>query len=326
MLYPLKFNPIFKPRIWGGRRLEELFGKRLPAGLAIGESWELSGLSGDESVAANGPLAGRRLTELVEQFGADLLGDAKLLDGQFPLLVKLLDARQNLSVQVHPGPRMVKRLGPGTRLKSEWWHIIDAAVGARLWVGFRREVDSERFAAAAAAGTVVELLREFPVRAGDSFYLPAGTVHALGGGIVAAEVQTPSDTTYRVYDWNRVDAATGTPRPLHVAEALEATDYGPATAQATCKEFGHAVRLPLACENFVVDKVTVPAGQTRAVDQAGRMVVWQVVAGRGWFDFSVADGSADLVAGELVVLPAAMPPGRVTSSQALELLEITVPE
>ncbi|MDD4889142.1 MAG: class I mannose-6-phosphate isomerase [Phycisphaerae bacterium] len=326
MLYPLRFNPIFKPRIWGGRRLEELFGKRLPAGQSIGESWELSGLRGDESVVAAGPLAGQRLTDLVERFGADLLGRARLLDGRFPLLVKLLDARQNLSVQVHPGPRMVQRLGPGVRLKSECWYVIDAAAGAQIWVGLKAGVDRDQFAAAVSTGTAGDLLCGLPARAGDFFYLPAGTVHALGAGIVVAEVQTPSDTTYRVYDWNRIDAATGQPRQLHVAEALEAMDYAPPPAQPKHDGAARDVTRLLACEHFVIDKRTVPAGQTQPAGQSGRMVVWQVVAGKGRFDFSAAGASADLVAGELVVLPASMPPARVTSEQSLEVLEITIPE
>lgn len=326
MLYPLRFKPIFKPRIWGGRRLAELYGKSLPPGVDIGESWELSGLPGDESVVADGPLAGATLGDLVRRFGRDLLGTTSPVDGQFPLLVKLLDARRNLSVQVHPSAEMVRRRGGACRLKHECWFVIDAEPGACLWLGLNDGVTRERFAAAVSDGSVASLLRCRPVRAGEFYDLPAGTVHALGGGIVVAEVQTPSDTTYRVFDWNRIDAATGKPRALNVAEALEAMDFSPRAQGAAVVEDRRDAGGPadgaqrlLACDSFIVDRRRVQRGSELAIGGDGRMVVWQLLGGQ------VSAGGRQFGGGELMLFPAGMKKSPLTFSADSDLLEVTVP-
>jgi mannose-6-phosphate isomerase len=218
-LYPLRFEPIFKERIWGGRTLEALYGKRLPPAVPIGESWEVSDRPGDDSVVANGPLAGRTLRWLMAHHAADLIGAAQPAPGgRFPLLCKILDARDTLSLQVHPRS---PALGEP---KTEMWHIVRADAGARLYVGLKRGVTRDDFERALAAGTVEQCFHTIPVRAGDTMFLPSGRVHAIGSGLVIFEIQQNSDTTFRVFDWNRA-GLDGRPRDLHVAESLQSIDF-----------------------------------------------------------------------------------------------------
>lgn len=228
--YPLILKPILKEKVWGGRALEAL-GKHLSPGRSIGESWEVADLvssadgggGGREcSVIAKGPLAGKTLADAIALWGGDLMGDHALTpEGGFPLLVKYLDARENLSVQVHPSPAYAARR-PGAHLKTESWFIVHAEPGAVIYKGVKAGVTRDSFERKLRAGvSIVDDLVAVPVRAGDFHHLPSGTCHALGAGIVVAEVQTPSDTTFRVYDWGRAG------RALHVEEALECIEFGP---------------------------------------------------------------------------------------------------
>lgn len=234
--YPLVFEPLLFEKVWGGRRLER-FGKRLPPGKLIGESWELadlastsaSGAGGDaaRSVVANGPWRGRTLHDVLREW--DVLGDpartAAAAAGGFPLLVKFLDARENLSVQVHPSAAYADA-HPGANLKTECWYVLDAEPGSLIYKGVRPGVTREAFAAHIADGSVAADLEAAPAVPGQMHNLPSGTVHALGAGVLVAEIQTPSDTTFRVFDWGRSG------RALHIAEALECIDFGPAPAAA----------------------------------------------------------------------------------------------
>jgi mannose-6-phosphate isomerase len=238
--YPLLLEPILMEKVWGGRRLEKL-GKRLAPGALVGESWELADLASTSpsgggggaarSVIANGPLAGRTLHDALGLWGSDLLGRGAPTfaepkvggTGRYPLLVKFLDARENLSVQVHPSPAYAAT-NPEAHLKTECWYILDAAPGSVIYKGIRAGVTRERFARDIEAGTVVDDLIAVPATPGECHTLPSGTVHALGAGVLVAEVQTPSDTTFRVYDWGRKG------RALHVDEALACIDFGPAPA------------------------------------------------------------------------------------------------
>jgi len=221
-LYPLTFEPIFKERVWGGRNLERLYGKKLPAGAVIGESWEISDRPGDVSVIKNGPLAGKDLHWLVENHRADLLGDAKLEAGRFPLLIKLLDARDVLSLQVHPPATKAAELRGDP--KTEMWFIAEADPGAQLYAGLKRGVTRTEFERKIKDGSVAECFHRVPVKAGDAMFLPSGRVHAIGAGLVIFEIQQNSDTTYRVFDWNRV-GLDGKPRELHVTQSLASIDF-----------------------------------------------------------------------------------------------------
>ena len=220
-LYPLLFEPRFKERVWGGRTLAALYGKQLPAGVPVGESWEVSDRPGDESVITNGPLAGKTLRWLMEQHAPEVLGDASPADGgRFPLLCKILDARQTLSLQVHP-PAHAQHLGEP---KTEMWYIAAADPGAELLVGLKRGVDRAAFERAITAGRVADCFHHIPVKAGDAMFLPSGRVHAIGAGLVIFEIQQNSDTTFRVYDWDRV-GLDGKPRALHLEESLRSIDF-----------------------------------------------------------------------------------------------------
>ena len=246
MLYPFTFHPIFKERVWGGRRLEELYGKQLPPGKRIGESWEISDRPGDVSVIRNGPLAGKDLHWLTENHAPELLGELPPLNGgRFPLLVKILDAQEKLSLQVHPPAHKARELGGEP--KTEMWYIAEAAPDAELFVGLRRGVTRDRFEKDIETGTVAECFHRMKVAKGDAMFLPSGRVHAIGAGLVIFEIQQNSDTTYRVFDWNRV-GLDGKPRELHVGPSLESIDFEdfePGLVSANTSELGGGTHVTL---------------------------------------------------------------------------------
>jgi mannose-6-phosphate isomerase len=223
-LYPLRFNPIFKPAIWGGRRLADMF-PGAPADGSIGEAWLLSDQGDNVSVVADGPLKGTTLRELMRDRREELLGPSLVHHETFPLLLKVIDARENLSVQVHPNDELAQKLTGVSRGKSEAWVVLHAEPGSRIYAGLKEGIDRAALECAVAAGTVVDCLRSFEPTVGNCIYLPAGTVHALGAGITVFEVQQTSDTTYRLFDWNRVDANTGQPRELHIEQVLACTNF-----------------------------------------------------------------------------------------------------
>ena len=230
MLYPLKFKPILKTAIWGGHRLPAA-GKKVPRRLAasadrISESWEISGVRGNLSVAANGFLKSNNLEELTEVYMGDLVGD-KIYERyglEFPVLVKFIDARERLSLQVHPDDELAAR-HHGCRGKAEMWYVVDCEPDAAVYIGFNRPVSREEYLRAVADGTLTSLLGRYRVRKGDIYYVPAGTIHTIGPGILIAEIQETSDVSYRISDWDRVDA-DGCPRALHTEEAAEAISFG----------------------------------------------------------------------------------------------------
>ena len=227
-VYPLKFRPIYKQRIWGGQKLREFFGKDIPPFEKIGESWELADLPNGKSVIANGKLAGQTLNSVIEKYPKEITGNENFC-GPFPLLIKLLDAEDILSVQVHPDEQTCRRMGTGEP-KTECWYIISAAKGAFIYKGLKKDVGKEQFAEAIKKGNVAELLKKVPVKQGECHFLPAGTAHSIGAGLLIAEIQMPSDTTYRVFDWNRVDD-TGKHRQLHIEQALESIQIGRASGR-----------------------------------------------------------------------------------------------
>ena len=232
-LYPLRFEPIFKSMLWGGRRLPGFLNRPPPTDDPIGEAWVLSDVDGSPSRVADGPLAGTTLRELLFADPARILGDAKLVNGRFPLLLKFIDARQELSVQVHPNDTQAAKAIPGANGKTEAWVVIEAnPERSRIYAGFKNGVTADHFRVALANGTTPQTLHSFTPSPGDCVFLEAGTVHAIGAEILLFEVQQTSDITYRLYDWDRVDAKTGQPRQLHVEEALAcaAFDRGPCDA------------------------------------------------------------------------------------------------
>ena len=223
-LYPLRMEPFLRTLVWGGERLSA-YSKAVRPGDHVGESWEISGHREGLSKVAAGPLAGRTIPELIAEFGAGLVGTAVPTDRPFPLLVKLIDAAEQLSVQVHPSDAYAATLGLADPGKPEAWYVLEAAAGARIWKGLLPGTTRAKFEELLAAGRLAECLRSFPASAGDCVDLPAGTIHAIGAGVLLAEVQQTSDLTYRAFDWNRL-GLDGRPRSLHVREALETIDFG----------------------------------------------------------------------------------------------------
>ena len=224
MLYPLKFNPILKDKIWGGTKLQKLFNKQ-SSSACVGESWELSGYEGDESVVSNGFLAGNTLPELIEVYMGELVGD-KIFNKfglAFPLLLKLIDANDDLSIQVHPDDE-VAAMRHNSFGKTEMWYVVDAEPDAQLIIGFPEDSSKEEYVEALEKGKVEDILQKVNVKKGDVFFIPAGLVHAIGKGVIVAEIQESSDITYRIYDYNRKDEK-GNERELHIEQALDVIDF-----------------------------------------------------------------------------------------------------
>lgn len=284
-LYPFTFQPIFKDRVWGGRKLEELYGKFLPSRIPIGESWEITDRPEGVSVVTNGPLAGQDLRWLMQHHATELLGDSRPCAGRFPLLVKILDAQEKLSLQVHPPAHKALELRGDP--KTEMWYVADASPEADLFVGLRHGATRAEFERRIQDGSVAECFHRIPVKHGDSMFLPSGRVHALGAGNVIFEIQQNSDTTYRVFDWNRM-GLDGKPRELHIPQALASIDFDdfePALAPAAWKKVSaHEARPLAACEFFSVDLLRlkratdIGLGGNRAavlgVAEGGLSVTW----------------------------------------------------
>src|SRR5438552_7766992 len=218
---PLTFQPIFIERMWGGRRLESEFHKKLPLQKRIGESWEIVDRSEAQSVVAGGPLCGRTLHELWTQEREEIFGDVPDTL-RFPLLIKILDAQEKLSLQVHPPENVASKLGGEP--KSEFWYVAAANPDVEVFVGFREPITRDMFEEKLRDGTVIDYIHKIAVQAGDAVFLPAGRVHAVGAGNLLVEIQQNSDTTYRVFDWNRLDDKEK-PRELHIEQALQCIDF-----------------------------------------------------------------------------------------------------
>jgi mannose-6-phosphate isomerase len=219
---PVAFEPIFIERMWGGRRLESEFHKKLPPQKLIGESWEIVDRPEAQSVVASGPLRGKTLHELWTHHRQEIFGDVPD-SACFPLIIKVLDAQEKLSLQVHPPETVATRLGGEP--KSEFWYVALADPDAELFLGFREPLTRERFEERLRQGTVIDHVHRIAVQAGDAVFLPAGRVHAIGAGNLLIEIQQNSDTTYRTFDWNRTDPATGTKRDLQVEQAIQCIDF-----------------------------------------------------------------------------------------------------
>jgi mannose-6-phosphate isomerase len=294
-LYPLKFKPIFKQRIWGGQKLREVFNKDLPPFEKIGESWELADLPEDKSVITNGELSGQTLSSAIQKYPKEITGDENF-SLPFPLLIKFLDAQDILSVQVHPDRQTCLRMGKGDP-KTECWYIISAAPGAVIYKGLKKGVNKENFADAIKNGTVDKMLQKVPVEAGQCHFLPAGTAHSIGAGLLIAEIQTPSDTTYRVFDFNRIDDS-GKPRPLHIKEALESINFNVDSNKLPVTTIGRLVD----CEYFKIDKGH-QAKNCEVFISSGKMQTLIILTGSGTI-LSANANPVEFKAGDTLLIPA----------------------
>jgi len=307
VLYPLVFQPIFKERIWGGREIERLFGKKLPLGGPIGESWEITDRAGDESmvVKEGGPLAGKSIRWLMENYSREMLGDAQAAaGGRFPILCKILDAREKLSLQVHPPANKAAEMGGEP--KTEMWFIANAAPGAELYAGLKRGVTRMEFERKLADGAVAECFHRIPVRAGDTLFLPSGRVHAIGSGLVIFEIQQNSDTTYRLFDWNRV-GTDGKPRELHATESLASMDFNDFEPKLVAETFSGDAKIksrPLVRDRlFDIDQVEMKTGASHSL-KPRKLQIAAVVSGQ----LKVRSQSfiMDLSAGQFCLIPAVL--------------------
>jgi mannose-6-phosphate isomerase len=318
MLYPLTFSPIFKERIWGGRNLEKLYHKRLPARVPVGESWEISDRPDDESVISNGPLRGKTLQWLVETHGHELFGKSTN-PKSFPLLIKILDAQEKLSLQVHPPAKLAPLLGGEP--KTEMWYIAHAEPNAELYVGLKRGVTRAEFETKIKNGTVADCFHRIPVKTGDAMFLPSGRVHAIGAGLVIFEVQQNSDTTYRVFDWNRVDN-NGKARDLHVKESLASIDFEdfePSVLPTeSVTEGSQRVRPLVNHDLFKVCKIDLKARSS--VTFGGELEIVGVISG----SLHVSDQSMDVAvaAGHFCLIPACCKGVTMRAEKAASLLRI----
>jgi mannose-6-phosphate isomerase len=305
--YPLTFEPFLLQKVWGGDRLSR-FGKPVKPGATIGESWELadlprtsaSGAGGGafRSVIANGPLRGQTLHDAAALWGEALMGEARPTPARdFPLLIKLLDARENLSVQVHPSPGYAAA-HPGANLKTECWYILDAAPGAVIYKGVKPGVTRDSFAAHIKDGTVVNDLTAVPAIPGDCHTLPSGTVHALGAGVLVAEVQTPSDTTFRVFDWGRQG------RELHIDQSLACIDWGPAP-RPTRLDYNDRWTTLVENEFFTIEEARLPDAQPQVFGQRARRPLVLIVLAGDMTAAQDADAPLELGAGATLLVPAA---------------------
>lgn len=302
-LYPFTLRPIFKERVWGGRRLEQLYAKPLPSSVPVGESWEISDRPADVTVIENGRFAGKDLHWLTETCGADLLGRARRQNGRFPLLIKILDAAEKLSLQVHPPALRAESLGGEP--KTELWYIAEAQPGAELYVGLRRGCDRREFTQRLSEGTVADCFHRVPVRAGDAMFLPSGRVHAIGAGLVIFEIQQNSDTTYRVFDWNRV-GLDGKPRELHVAQSLESIDFEDHEPSLIRPQKVHGpanVELLVKDDLFTVESCEILPGQPQPL-ASGQMWILGVLSGK--LAVRYPDGDVGLRPGGFCLVPACL--------------------
>ena len=321
-LYPLRFEPLLRRYIWGGRRLETLLGKSLPAGDDFAESWELDDHQQGQRVVQFGPLQGLSLHDLCQQFGEELLGAGNSGSG-FPLLFKFIDAQQDLSLQVHPDDQAAARLDPPDRGKTEAWVVLHADPDSRLYAGLRPGVDRERLETELSGGDIEKCLQCFRPQPGDCFLIKAGLVHAIGSGLVIAEIQQASDTTFRLHDWNRV-GADGQSRPLHLEQALEVIDFEaePIVRQESIRgdQENHAERL-LECEKFVLDRCDFQEKKNVGGDDKFHILVML----RGQAEMDLDPSQLPLESGQVCLIPAETDSVELVANEPVTLLDIYLP-
>ena len=309
---PLTFTPLYMERVWGGRRLQDELGRKLPPDAVIGESWELVDREEAQSVVNHGPLAGTTLHELWTQHRDEIFGPDMPDTARFPLLAKILDAREKLSVQVHPPASIAKALHGEP--KTEMWYLLSADREGCVYAGFQCGTTKNTFAEAIADGGVEKQLHRIPVTSGDAIFIPSGRCHAIGAGCFIIEIQQNSDTTYRVHDWNRV-GLDGKPRALHIAESLASLDFDDhEPALATADNEGNIIN----CEHFQIQRWTL--AQERR-DESRNAAIYTVIAGR------VRIGGRDFVRGDFALLPACAINRNLTPLSAdAAVLRSTIPQ
>lgn len=320
-LYPLKFDPILKERLWGGTKLGDVLGKPIENDIT-GESWELSGVEGDVSVISNGELAGTSLRELIDSHPKDVLGSkvTERFGTDFPILIKFIDAKQDLSIQLHPNDELAKERHNSFG-KTEMWYVMDAERDANLIVGFNKEVTKEEYANSLENDTLLDLLNYELVREGDTFFINTGKIHAIGAGVLLAEIQQTSDITYRVFDFNRKDK-NGNLRELHTDLALDAIDYTPkddfkVRYAKTLDKANTMVNCPYFNTNFM----NLSKDLEQDVSERDSFTIYMCVGGSASVENE--SGATTIQRGETILVPAATDKITVRTNN-VKLLEVTI--
>lgn len=302
-LYPIKFTPIEKETIWGGKKLKTVLEKDFSSEKQIGESWEISGVKNDISIVANGHLKGDSLNKLIQDYGARLLGDKvyQKFGNEFPLLIKFIDANDALSIQVHPDDKLAKERHD-TFGKTEMWYVLDAEKDASLIVGFNQDVDKQIYQQKLDAGQLEDILNAEKVQNGSCYFIPAGRVHAIGKGILLAEIQQTSDITYRMYDWNRVDKS-GNSRELHTELAVDAIDYTQEKEYATqyTAETNKTTQLE-SCEYFTTNRLVFDKLIDRNYADLDSFVIYMCLDGQFEINYNNQE-KMQVKKGESVLIP-----------------------
>lgn len=322
-LYPLKFEPILKEKVWGGNALVSRFNKKANGSFNIGESWELSAVADNQSVVSNGFLAGNNIEELIEVYMGDITGDSifEKFGNEFPLLIKLIEAREDLSIQVHPGNDLAKKRHKAFG-KTEMWYILESDKGSKIYTGFKSKVTKETYEEALINGAFEDLLNVESVDAGDAFLTPAGRVHALGAGVVLVEIQQTSDITYRIFDWNRKNSGKGK-RELHTELALDAIDFNQIGKNKLRLEpvINKSENL-VSCEFFNTDIIIFNKAINKEYYHIDSFVVYICIEG----EFLISwEGSSEKVSkGETVLLPAMIKEVTLIPVNKASLLEVYI--
>lgn len=323
-LYPLKFTPIYKDKIWGGNKIRTVLNKDFGNLPNCGESWELSGLDGNVSIVSNGFLAGNSIEELIEVYMGDLVGD-QLFDTfgtEFPLLIKFIDANDDLSIQVHPNDEMAAERH-NSNGKTEMWYVIQADKGSKLQLGFNQEVDQEKYMDKLNKAELIDILNFEEVTSGDVYFMPAGRVHAIGKGILLAEIQQTSDITYRIYDYNRRDDK-GNLRELHTELALDAIDYTiyPEYKTPYQPKSNESVEL-VSCEYFTTNLLEINRPIEKDYNKLDSFVIYMCLDGEA--SIETESGNESVVKGETILIPASIESVRLNpKSKSVKMLEVYI--
>lgn len=319
-LYPLKFNPILKEKIWGGTKLHDALNKKSKGD--IGESWELSGVSGFISEVSNGELKGKNLNELLEEYQRDLVGEQvyNTYGNDFPLLFKFIDARDDLSVQLHPDDVLAKERHNSFG-KTEMWYIVDTDPEARLIIGFNRTMNEAIYRKYLSEEKITEILHSEEIKQGDAFFIAPGTVHAIGAGTLLAEIQQTSDITYRIYDWDRPDS-NGEMRELHTDLALKAINYEGPNARLNYSDVENRPILLCTSPYFETNKLVLTQPLQRDLSTIDSFRVYMCVAGK--VQLQTEHTSIEIIKGETVLIPACIDKVILKTNSAT-LLEVYIP-
>ncbi len=321
VLYPLKFKPIFKDKIWGGRKIKEQLGLDFGSLPNCGEVWLLSGLWDEQSEVANGDFEGDEINDLVETFMGDLVGESVFdkYGEQFPLLLKIIDANDWLSVQVHPDDELAEKRGIGNG-KTEMWYVMHADKDAELVMGFNREMTRMDYVKVMKNNTLRDVLNYEKVEAGDVFFIPAGRVHALGPDIMVAEIQQTSDTTYRIYDWDRINEA-GMSRELHIPQSVEAIDFAiPDQYKIEVQDVMNKTVPVVDCQYFVTNLLQLQGEMEKDYSNLDSFVI--LLCTEGIFSLVWENGAVFVKQGECVLIPNIVKKVSIRAERYCKLLEV----